>query len=59
MEWSSPLFSRPKFNRNFSVSAKRTLIYRHQTRTRNTAPQSVACASTYIMSVRMGKAGSC
>jgi hypothetical protein len=48
------------FTRHFTVSAKRTLIYRHQTRTRNPAHQAVACASTYFrMSIQMGKAGSC
>jgi hypothetical protein len=48
------------FTRHFTVSAKRILKYRHQTRTTNPAHQSVACASTYfIMFVQMGKAGSC
>jgi hypothetical protein len=39
---------------------KRTLRYRHQTRTRNPVHKSVACASTYfIMVIQIGKAGSC
>ena len=42
------------------MSAKHTLRYRHQTRTRNPAQQSVACTSTYFrLSTQMWKAGAC
>jgi len=48
------------FTRHFTVSSKPNLIYRHQTRTKNPAQQSVACAIRYFrMSIRMGKADSC
>jgi hypothetical protein len=56
----SSSYTTQNFTRKFTVSAKRTLRYRHQTRIRNPAHQSVACASKYIkMPVQMGKAGFC
>jgi len=53
-KWHVLLYAPLNIYLPFYSDSKRTLIYRHQTRTKNPAHQSVSCAiSYYRMSIQM------